>query len=603
MFARRGGFQEVPAPANAGQLAVAGCQRPTMPDQPSRRLQHATALALQCLALLLLALHLYVYFRFTLSFPNTVPDQGSVETAWWGLWPVLYLPPAAVLLGAALVLAALVGTWRLPRGAGPARPPAPGPAPATAAAETRTAAEAATGTTATGTAKPAIASTVARLALPVVTGALFVAFYLFPLAHTRWGDAFMLAHGISYPDAALRLTHSWQAPLDVFLHAQTWQFLHAPLGWEDAAPAYRLLSPLAGLLYLLAALALSRSLARHALVPAWLTYGLLATLGLLQLFFGYVENYSFAAALILIYLWLAARTLLDGRPLWHAATVLALANATHPSTIILSPSLLYLGWHTWRAGCASAPAAADPAGNVHASGTRAFLRIVLQIALPMVLIGGATFVWMEASGHGLFALLNTDRPGGGDASWFVPLWATTTRWERYTLFSWPHLRDWLNQQLLVAPAVLPALLITGGSLLLARVQTARTQGGHTDGVGGDPATVLPAEELPPLPAGEARAPGGTLAPHRWGLAAFLLVAAGFYALFTFAWNPDYGGQRDWDLFSLAAIPAALLLAVLLPPALPDKRALRAGALPLLVLQGWHTAAWIYQNTLPWQWPD
>ena len=25
------------------------------------------------------------------------------------------------------------------------------------------------------------------------------------------------------------------------------------------------------------------------------------------------------------------------------------------------------------------------------------------------------------------------------------------------------------------------------------------------------------------------------------------------------WNPDYGGQRDWDLFSLA-IPATLLLA-------------------------------------------
>jgi hypothetical protein len=505
-----------------------------MPSIPSHRLQSATALALQVLALLLLGLHLYVYFALPPSPPNTVPDQASVETAWWGLWPVHSLPPWAVLLGGALVIGAIALTWFAPSH--------PGPAPVRA---------------------PAAPTRVQRLALPLVTAVLFAAFYLFPLAHTRWGDAFMLAHGISYPDAALRLTHSWQAPLDVFLHAQLWQLLHAPLGWEDATPAYRLLSPLAGLLYLLATLALSRTLARHQLAPAWLTYGLLATLGLLQLFFGYVENYSFAAALILIYLWLAARVLLDRRPLWPAAAVLALAHATHPSTIVLAPSLLYLGWHVWRH--------APPAGESPPSRNQSAAAVVLQIALPMLLVGGATFVWMEASGHGLYALLNTDRPGGGDASWFVPLWQTTTRWERYTLLSWPHLRDWLNQQLLVAPIVLPALAVVAINLWLA-ARPART--GAT----------------------------GSSAVSR-GLVPFLLVAGGCCQLFTFVWNPDYGGQRDWDLFSLAAIPAALLLSVLLPRALPDSRFLRRGAVPLLVLQGWHTAAWLYHNTRPWDWPD
>jgi hypothetical protein len=57
------------------------------------------------------------------------------------------------------------------------------------------------------------------------------------------------------------------------------------------------------------------------------------------------------------------------------------------------------------------------------------------------------------------------------------------------------------------------------------------------------------------------------------------------------------------LFSLAALPATVLLAVLLPRALPDGRWLRRGMIPLLVLQGWHTWAWIVQNTLPWEWPD
>jgi hypothetical protein len=84
---------------------------------------------------------------------------------------------------------------------------------------------------------------------------------------------------------------------------------------------------------------------------------------------------------------------------------------------------------------------------------------------------------------------------------------------------------------------------------------------------------------------------------------FLLAAAGFYLLFTFVWNPDYGGQRDWDLFSPATLPMTVLLAALLPRALPAARWLRAGMVPLLLLQGWHTWAWIVQNTLPWQWPD
>ena len=143
----------------------------------------------------------------------------------------------------------------------------------------------------------------------------------------------------------------------------------------------------------------------------------------MQLFFGYVENYSFAAAGVLAYLWLGLRVLRGKTALWVAAAVLAVTNATHPSTVILAPSLLYLGWHAWRTRNKSA------------------LSIVVQIALPMLVVGSVTFGWMEMSGHGVYALLNTDRPGGGDASWFVPLWVTSTRWEHYTMASWPHLRS------------------------------------------------------------------------------------------------------------------------------------------------------------------
>jgi hypothetical protein len=40
----------------------------------------------------------------------------------------------------------------------------------------------------------------------------------------------------------------------------------------------------------------------------------------------------------------------------------------------------------------------------------------------------------------------------------------------------------------------------------------------------------------------------------------------------------------------------------LPRFLPDVRLRRAAVLPLILVQALHTAAWIYQNRLPWQWP-
>ena len=295
-----------------------------------------------------------------------------------------------------------------------------------------------------------------------------------------------------------------------------------------------------------------------------------------------MENYSFAAVGVLTFLWLGLRVLDGDSPLWLAALALALTNAIHPSTVVLAPALLYLGWRQWR-------------GNQCAG------RVVLEIALPMVLVGGATFAWMELSGHGVDALLNTDRPGGGDARWFVPLVETTTRWEHYTLFSWLHLRDWLNGQMLVAPIVLPALTV----LVLGRWFLR----GHTDTPWRVPTDAAQGSGRRDTPRrvriGAAQGSGRRDTPRRVRTTRrikFLAIASISYLVFTFVWNPDYGGQRDWDLFSLAALPAALLLAAIAAQVLVQRRFLLA-LLPLIILQAWHTAAWIYQNTLPWAWPD
>lgn len=455
---------------------------------------------------------LQAYVRTLPATLDALPTNTEAERFWWGLWPIRVLPDWLFGLSSGLLLVSIGGAWWYVLRRRP-------------------------------TAQP-LAIFARRWGWLAAWGFItlvLVAFFAFPIAHTRWGDAYLLTHAIAWPDPAQRLTHSWQAPLDVFLHSQLWLWGHGRFGWETATPAYRWLSPLAGALYLATVMALSRRLAPS---PRWLTIGLLTTLGLLQLFFGYVENYSFAAVGILAYLWLGLGVVRGEQPLWLAAAMLAVTNATHPSTLILGPSLLYLGWVRLK----SAPA-----------GTNAWGSVVFSIIGPLALIGGATIALMTWGGHGLIALVTTDRPGGGDARFFVPLWETSTRWEQYTMASWPHLRDLLNQQLLVAPVVWPSLLWFW--VTLRRSLRA-----------GSPESL------------------------------FLRIAALAYLLLICTWNPDYGGQRDWDLFSLAALPATLWLLHWLPRALPNPQQLLAATLPLMLYQGLHTLSWLYQNTLPWAWP-
>ncbi|MCB0202849.1 MAG: hypothetical protein KDI03_22485, partial [Anaerolineae bacterium] len=141
---------------------------------------------------------------------------------------------------------------------------------------------------------------------------------------------------------------------------------------------------------------------------------------------------------------------------------------------------------------------------------------------------------------------------------------------------------------LTAPVTLGGLVIAGAALVVnwQRTQRARALDGNEHlGIHSQAGTAKHAE-----------------ASSTSAELVFLALCTGLYWLFTFVWNPDYGGQRDWDLFSLAAIPATLLLARLLPRVLPDRGQLAEAALMLTAVSAVHTSAWIYQNTLPWEWP-
>jgi len=422
------------------------------------------------------------------------------EATAWGVWPATYLSPVW-RWGLGLAVAALI--WVGPRLPAPAWKPA-GPW--------------------------------LRAVLALSAGVLF---FVFRIRHLRWGDAYILVNAIPHPEA--RLTYVWQAPLDVFVHAKLWAAAQSWPGWPDPTPVYWITSTLAGVLFIWTLLGFAAWLGRDFTERA-LVVGLVATLGTMQLFFGYVENYSIMTLGVLIYVWLALRALRGEAGLVWPSTVLALTHAFHPSTLVLAPSLLLLIWERRRLGL-----------------DRSWLSALAAVAAPYLVVGIGVMALMTTGGHGLDALLGADFPGGGDRRWFVPLLKTETRWEHYTMFSLGHLLDIVNQQLLTAPVVWPALLLC---LIIAG----------------------------------ARAPWRTDPAFR-----LLALMAVSYLLLTLVWNPDYGGQRDWDLFAPAAVPAAIWLAYGLPRFLPEPDALWASAWALIPAQGYHTIAWTYQNTLPWEW--
>ncbi len=360
-------------------------------------------------------------------------------------------------------------------------------------------------------------------------------FYLGRVMHTRWGDAYLLVKGMAHPQ--VRLTYSWQAPLDTYLHARLFQIGERLWGWEDAMPAYWWLSSLAGAAALWVLLRTAADLGRTPR-ERWVIVGLMTTTGAMQLFFGYPETYTLLSLLILLFLWLAWRCCQGLGSLWGPSLALAVAVGFHPAALILLPALLVLGWPVWRRN------GRHPAG------------VLAALAIPLAGVLAGTLALMTAGGVGLEVFLRSQAPGGGDHRWLVPLTQVRSEWEYYTLFSRGHLMDIVNQQLLVMPFTLPLLL---GLVLGYR------------------------RRLP-----------------REGYALFLAVAAAAYVGLTWVWNPDYGGQRDWDLFAPAAWPATLLAAYGLTRA-TTAAVLTRVAVIILPIQALHTAAWIYSNTRPWSW--
>ena len=218
--------------------------------------------------------------------------------------------------------------------------------------------------------------------------------------------------------------------LELYLHSRLWAVMHATLGW-DVAQTYRAASCVGGGVAAFVALGLVLRLppARRLLAAVGLLAG-----GWVLVFFGDVENYTWANVVVLVYLAAALRFLDDERArLWPAAAALATGALFHLETLVLGPSLLVL---------AAVAAARGRRGEA----------VAAVLLVPGVL--AAALGWFDVHGlpvADLFTHSQISAQGGNWSQFLAPADAH-------------YLWNQIQLLLLLAPAVvlLPALLVDRG---------------------------------------------------------------------------------------------------------------------------------------------
>ncbi|MDP6779802.1 MAG: tetratricopeptide repeat protein [Candidatus Latescibacteria bacterium] len=226
-----------------------------------------------------------------------------------------------------------------------------------------------------------------------------------------------------------------RAPL-AFWIVETLDDLVATIG-GSADTTYRIYSCVSGLIYVLLSLQVARNVGTAALERT-VSLGFLLTPGLVQLFFGYVENYALLLSGILLYLYQSCLVLQGRRSPWVPSALLGALVPLHFSAASLAPSLLVLVLH-WHRSTHRAPGSLAQA---------AIARTLAQLGVAPI----ATLV--------VFGLIDFDVVGYlGDlrGSHFLTFSADPNLPHRYGLLSPDHLLDVLNQLLLVAPSALIVL--------------------------------------------------------------------------------------------------------------------------------------------------
>lgn len=254
---------------------------------------------------------------------------------------------------------------------------------------------------------------------------------------------------------------------------------------HGALLSYRIVSVVSGAAFIFVAFQLARDLMKNASDQLLLWIGICSG-GYSLLFFGYVENYSLFSVGVLAFCHCGIGICQNRFPRSWILVVWALCAFMHIFGLALLPAAVYVLFR------ASSPVSF--VGRRHVQFVIWGSLVLLAVVLVGVLFATNLFV--------RFA--------------FVPLVDSRIAVAGYFLFSWPHLIDFLNLIVIVAP----------GSLVFL----ASSIGGLKNALKSDIAGIR-----------------------------FLLIVAISMLIVAFVVNPMLGMPRDWDLFAAGGVPITVLI--------------------------------------------
>jgi tetratricopeptide (TPR) repeat protein len=245
-------------------------------------------------------------------------------------------------------------------------------------------------------------------------GFSFLAMGLFWVLRSRtyfWGDGLGLVSTLNR-GGVIRM---WSELLEVLLHLNLYKLLNL-LFSADALLTYQVVSIVGGGIFVFFVFLFSEYLGKDLFEKVFV-FSILSTMGSVQLFFGYVEHYSFAYVTVFAYLVLSLRWIDKGGTVLWAVLPFVMALAFHFSSFYLLPSLAYL--------------------LLLKRETRVNKKVIWGLELGLFLIGILFLFHVFESKPGLIRIfvLPVEHK-------FAP---------GYTSLSWAHLLDLLNEHLLTSP--------------------------------------------------------------------------------------------------------------------------------------------------------
>ncbi|MGB8658640.1 MAG: tetratricopeptide repeat protein [Candidatus Zixiibacteriota bacterium] len=351
-------------------------------------------------------------------------------------------------------------------------------------------------------------------ALSLVGGAFF---WIFRVKTFLLGDAFLRARQINLGGKL-----SFTEPLDFLFHVRVSKLLQ----W-DAFQTYAVLSVLAGMAFIFLILLLQHKMAQNDEEKA-LIFSVIILMGANQLFFGYVESYTLVYVVIAAYALFSFGYLMNRNGLVPPVLLFLLAFGLHLLSVTLLPSLLYL----------ILAERAKKSGKEREMGK---LGKALLSGGMVVLVGVVLFLLQS---H------NPDKKGLG----YYLISPLGRGEDYYSVFSFSHILDLINHQLLVSPVGI-LILLASFSFIAQRVNL------------------------------------------KDKVVRFLLILSLCSLAYAFFIDPKLGYPRDWDLFAFSGLGYTFLAVYVLLKRWRERAggSLRYVTVCLLFSSLISTFPWIYVN--------